>query len=111
MAKRQKFKERYKIWKEWRINNKNSKFHQWLVLFKLRPSPTFDNFEAWYYIRKGFDSFQKWFDGEENNNSTKPTISQTGMYNVIGKVDSIDCSDDGIKITVSEERKDYDEPL
>lgn len=108
-----KFKERYKIWKEWRKNNKNSKFHQWLVLFKLRPSPTFDNFEVWYYIRKGFDSFQKWFDGEENNNSTKELKfnHDPGMYNLIGKVDSIECLDNGIKVNVSEERKDYDEPL
>lgn len=109
MAKRQKFRERYKIWKEWRKNNKNSILHQWLVLFKLRPSPTFDNFEVWYYVREGFEMWGKvWPDGKKNNKSTKPTISQTGIYNVIGKVDSIDCSDDGIKITVSEERKDYD---
>ena len=59
MAKRQKFKERYKIWKEWRKNNKNSKIHQWLVLFKLKPSPTFDNFEAWYYIRKLFKMWDR----------------------------------------------------
>lgn len=57
-----KFKERYKIWKEWRKNNKNSKLHQWLVLFKLRPSPTFDNFEVWYYIREGFNSEVKNYD-------------------------------------------------
>lgn len=53
------FKNRYKIWKIWRKNNKNSKFHQWLVLFKLRPSPTFDNFEVWYYIKEGFKMWER----------------------------------------------------
>lgn len=99
------FKNRYKIWKVWRINNRNSKFHQWLVLFKLKPSPTFDTFEAWYYIKEGFKMWKiVWPDEEENNKSTKDLKFNHDpvAHNVLGKVDSIDCSDDGIKITVSE---------
>lgn len=96
------FKNRYKIWKVWRKNNRNSKFRQWLVLFKLRPSPTFDAFEAWYYIREGFKMWERvWPDEEKNNNSTKD-LEFNHDHNVIGKVDSIDCSDNGIKVTVME---------
>ena len=49
------FIERYKIWKEWKACNLNSKFHQLLVLFNIIKSPTFDQIVGWYFFKQGLD--------------------------------------------------------
>lgn len=38
-------KSHYEKWKKWRKNNTNSKFHQLLVLLKLRRSLTLESLE------------------------------------------------------------------
>lgn len=53
-----KFKERYENWKEWRKDNMNSKIHQWLVLFGVRESPSFEQFvRGKYFIKEFIDRF------------------------------------------------------
>ena len=56
-------RKRFKWWKEWRICNKNTKLYQWLVLFGLIKSATFEGFITYKIFCEGVDEFVRRLGG------------------------------------------------
>ena len=77
-------KSHYEKWKKWRKNNTNSKFHQLLVLLKLRRSLTLESLEMSEVIA---ETFLKGFNGVWPTNGIR-----------VAKVEDIT---GGVKITLT----------
>lgn len=82
MAKRQKFKERYTIWKEWRHDSStNGLFHDMMVLFNIIYSPSFEWYRMGYIVRvfinKICDGYSSLITAVSNAGKSVTTFSDT----------------------------------